>query len=60
MWNFLSRPKRRTDLGVDSTRETDNTRRIEKLQDSVDNEINDNNNKHSLRSNTKGYGDKTH
>jgi hypothetical protein len=31
---------------------------IQKFPDSVDNEI-DNNNKHSLRSNTKGYGGKT-
>jgi hypothetical protein len=33
---------------------------IQKFQDWVDNEINAYNNKHSLRSNTKGYGDKTH
>jgi len=33
---------------------------IEKFSDSLDNEINNNNNKHSLRSNTKGYGGKTH
>jgi hypothetical protein len=33
---------------------------IQKYPDSVDNEINNNNNKHSLRSNTKGYGGKTH
>jgi hypothetical protein len=32
---------------------------IQKFMDWVDNEIN-NNNKHSLRSNTKGYGGKTH
>jgi len=32
---------------------------IQKFLDSVDNKIN-NNNKQSLRSNTKGYGDKTH
>jgi hypothetical protein len=32
---------------------------IQKFPDWVDNEIN-NNNKHSLRSNTKGYGGKTH
>jgi hypothetical protein len=32
---------------------------IQKFPDWVDNEINYNN-KHSLRSNTKGYGDKTH
>jgi len=31
---------------------------IQKFPDGVDNEIN--NNKHSLRSNTEGYGDKTH
>jgi hypothetical protein len=31
----------------------------QKFPDWVDNEIN-NNNKHSLRSNTKGYGGKTH
>jgi hypothetical protein len=31
---------------------------IQKFSESVDNEIN--NNKHSLRSNTKGYGGKTH
>jgi hypothetical protein len=31
---------------------------IQKFPDWVDNEIN--NNKHSLRSNTKGYGSKTH
>jgi hypothetical protein len=31
---------------------------IQKFPDRVDNEIN--NNKHSLRSNTKGYGGKTH
>jgi hypothetical protein len=31
---------------------------IQKFPDSVDNEIN--NNKHSLRSNTNGYGGKTH
>jgi hypothetical protein len=33
---------------------------IQKFPDWVDNEINNNNNKHSLRSNAKGYGDKTH
>jgi hypothetical protein len=33
---------------------------IQKFPDWVDNEINNNNNKHSLRSNTKGYGGKTH
>jgi hypothetical protein len=33
---------------------------IQKFVDWVDNEINNNNNKHSLRSNTKGYGGKTH
>jgi hypothetical protein len=33
---------------------------IQKFPDQVDNEINNNNNKHSLRSNTKGYGGKTH
>jgi hypothetical protein len=33
---------------------------IQKFPDWVDNEINNNNNKHSLRSNIKGYGDKTH
>jgi hypothetical protein len=32
---------------------------IQKLPDLIDNEIN-NNNKHPLRSNTKGYGGKTH
>jgi len=32
---------------------------IQKFPDWVDNEIN-NNNKHSLRNNTKGYGGKTH
>jgi hypothetical protein len=32
---------------------------IQKFPDRVDNEIN-NNNKHSLRINTKGYGGKTH
>jgi hypothetical protein len=29
---------------------------IQKFPDWVDNEINSNNNEHSLRSNTKGYG----
>jgi hypothetical protein len=33
---------------------------IQKFPDWVDNEICAYNNKHSLRSNTKGYGDKTH
>jgi hypothetical protein len=33
---------------------------IQKFPDWVDNEINNNNNKHSLRNNTKCYGDKTH
>jgi len=33
---------------------------IQKFPDWVDNEINNNYNKHSLRSNTKCYGDKTH
>jgi hypothetical protein len=33
---------------------------IQKFSDSVDNEIYAYNNKHSLRSNTKGYGGKTH
>jgi hypothetical protein len=35
---------------------------VQKSPDWVDNEINNNNNKdkHSLRSNTKGYGGKTH
>jgi hypothetical protein len=33
---------------------------ILKFPDWVDNIININNNKHSLRSNTKGYGGKTH
>jgi len=32
---------------------------IQKFPDWVDNEINNNNNKHSFRSNTKGYGGKT-
>jgi hypothetical protein len=32
---------------------------IQKFPEWIDNEIN-NNNKHSLRSNTKGYGGKTH
>jgi hypothetical protein len=34
--------------------------RIQKFPDWVDNEIYAYNNKHSLRSNTKGYGDKPH
>jgi hypothetical protein len=33
---------------------------IQKFPDWVDNEINNNSNKHPLRSNTKGYGGKTH
>jgi hypothetical protein len=33
---------------------------IQKFPDEVDNEINNNNNKHSSRSSTKGYGGKTH
>jgi hypothetical protein len=33
---------------------------IQKFLYLVDNEISNNNNKHSLRSNTKGYGGKTH
>jgi hypothetical protein len=33
---------------------------IQKFPDSVDNEINNTNNKRSLRSNIKGYGGKTH
>jgi hypothetical protein len=33
---------------------------IQKFPDRVENEINIINNKHSLRSNTKGYGGKTH
>jgi hypothetical protein len=33
---------------------------IQKFPDWVDNEINNSNNKHSLRSNTKVYGSKTH
>jgi hypothetical protein len=33
---------------------------IQKFTDWVDNEINNSNNKHSLRSDTKGYGGKTH
>jgi hypothetical protein len=33
---------------------------IQKFPDWVDNKINNNNNKHSLRNNTKDYGDKTH
>jgi hypothetical protein len=33
---------------------------IEKFADWVDKEINEDNNKRSLRSNTKGYGGKTH
>jgi hypothetical protein len=33
---------------------------IQKFPDWVDNEINNSNNKHSFRSNTKGYGGKTH
>jgi hypothetical protein len=33
---------------------------IQTFPDWVDNEINNNNNNHSLRSNTKGYGGKTH
>jgi len=33
---------------------------IQTFPDWVDNEMNSNNNKHSLRSNTKGYGGKTH
>jgi hypothetical protein len=34
--------------------------RIQKFPDWVDNEINNNNNKHSLRSNTRGFVSKTH
>jgi hypothetical protein len=34
--------------------------RVQKFPDLIDNEINNSNNKHSLRSNTKGYGGKTH
>jgi hypothetical protein len=41
-------------------RKADIRRRIQKFSDWVDNEINSNNNKHSLRSNTKCYGGKTH
>jgi hypothetical protein len=33
---------------------------IQKFTDWIDNEINNNNNKHPLRSNTNGYGDKPH
>jgi hypothetical protein len=33
---------------------------IQKFPDWVNNEMNNNNNKHSLRSNTKGYGGKSH
>jgi len=33
---------------------------IHKFPDWFDNEINNSNNKHSLKSNTKGYGGKTH
>jgi len=33
---------------------------IQNFPDWLDNEINDNNNKHLLGSNTKGYGGKTH
>jgi len=33
---------------------------IQTFPDRVDNEINNNNNKHPLRSNTNGYGDETH
>jgi len=33
---------------------------IQKFPDCVDNEINNNNNNYSLRSNTKGCGGKTH
>jgi hypothetical protein len=33
---------------------------IQKFPDWIDNEINNNNNKPSLRSNIKGYGGKTH
>jgi hypothetical protein len=33
---------------------------IQKFPDWTDNEINNSNNKHSLRSNTKGYGGETH
>jgi len=33
---------------------------IQKFPDWVDNEINNSNNKHSSKSNTKGYGGKTH
>jgi hypothetical protein len=33
---------------------------IQKYSDWLDNEIDNNNNKHQLRSNTKGYGGKTH
>jgi hypothetical protein len=36
------------------------TRMYPKFQDWIDNEINNNSNEHSLRSNTKGYGGKTH
>jgi hypothetical protein len=40
-------------------RERLNTRVYPKVSGLSHNEINNNNNKHSLRSNTKGYGDKT-
>jgi hypothetical protein len=41
-------------------RNIDVRRCIQKFTDWVDNETNNNNSKRSLRSNTKGYGGKTH
>jgi hypothetical protein len=41
-------------------RHEDMRERIQKFPDWVDNEIHAYNNKHSLRNNIKGYGDKTH
>jgi hypothetical protein len=45
---------------VDAFKYTHIKGHIQKFPDSVNNEIYAYNNKHSLRSNTKGYGSKTH
>jgi hypothetical protein len=57
----LGNPAGLTYSGTGNLQSTSVRGRIQKFPDRVDNEINNkNNNKHSLRSNTKGYGGKTH
>jgi hypothetical protein len=58
--NLCNTVEQSLELNVHLAVATDLGESIQKFPDWVDNEIYAYKNKHSLRSNTKGYGDKTH